>query len=180
MRIEITKSDKDDRIGITRADGSRAETRFPKKGPVPHDAVHWFVERELRLAKGFWGMVAAGLHPEAIQDIAKAAGPAPGARAEVAQGEMVQLGQAEKRGERFEAARCGPWLGEGFGADLWGPGGAAADLIALGETACSTSHVPSPAGFDEAAVERIRSALGAFAKSWIAAPQGHCATLEWE
>jgi len=112
-------------------------------------------------------MVAAGLHPEAIQDLAKAAGHASAARAEVPQGEIVELLQAERLVECFEA-------------DLWSPGGAAADLIALGETACSTSHVPSPAGFDEAAVEHIRSALGAFAQSWTAAPQGHCATLEWE
>jgi hypothetical protein len=167
MRIEITKGQTEDRIAITRADGSRAETRFPKKGPVPHDAVHWFVERELGLAKGFWGMVAAGLHPEAIQEIAKAAGHASAKRAEVPDDEIVELLQAERLVECFEA-------------DLWNPGGAAADLVALGEGACGFSHVPPPAGFDEAAVERIRGALGAFAQVWIAAPQSHCAELEWE
>lgn len=167
MRIEITKGQAEDRITIARADGSRAETRFPKKGPVPHDAVHWFVERELCLATGFWGMVAAGMHPEAIQDLAKAAGHASAKRAEGPGGEIVELLQAERLVECFEA-------------DLWSPGGAVADLVALGEGACGFSHVPPPVGFNEAAVERIRSALGAFAQVWVAAPQGHCATFEWE
>lgn len=167
MRIEITKGQAEDRITIARADGSRAETRFPKKGPVPHDAVHWFVERELGLANGFWGMVAAGMHPEAIQDLAKAAGHASAKRAEVPDAAIVELLQAERLVECFEA-------------DLWSPGGAAADLVALGEGACGFSHVPAPTGFDAAAVLRIRSALGAFAQDWIAAPQGYCATLEWE
>ncbi|MCC6926442.1 hypothetical protein [Novosphingobium sp.] len=167
MRIEITKGVSEDRIVLTRADGSVAETRFPKKGPVPHDAVHWFVERELRLARGFWGTVAAGIHPEEVQEIAKAAGHASARRAEVPGSEIVELLQAERIVECLEA-------------DLWSPGGAASDLLALAETACGYSHVPLPAGFDEAAVDRIRSGLGTFAKDWIAAPQGHCARLEWE
>lgn len=167
MRIEIAKGQAEDRIGIVRADGSRAETRFPKKGPVPHDAVHWFVERELGLANGFWGMVAAGMHPEDIQDLAKAAGHASAKRAELPDAAIVELLQAERLVECFEA-------------DLWSGGGAAADLVALGEVACGFSHVCAPGGFDEAAVLRIRSALGAFAQAWIDAPQGYCATLEWE
>ncbi|WP_305016849.1 isocitrate lyase/phosphoenolpyruvate mutase family protein [Mycobacterium tuberculosis] len=42
------------------------ETTFPKKGFIPHDAVHVFVERELGLKDAFWGMVKAGRHPEEI------------------------------------------------------------------------------------------------------------------
>lgn len=167
MRIEIAKGRNQDRIVLTRADGSRAETTFPHKGPVPHDAVHWFVERELGLRQGFWGMVAGGLHPEAIQEIAKAAGHASAKRAEVPDGKIVELLQAERVVECFEA-------------DLWGGGGAAAELIALADTACATSRVARPAALDEAAVERIRQGLGAFARAWIAAPQGHVAVLEWE
>lgn len=167
MRIEIAKGAREDRIAITRADGSRVETRFPKKGPLPHDAVHWFVERELGLAKGFWGMVAAGLHPDEIQEIAKAAGHASAKRAGLPDAEIVELLQAERLVECFEA-------------DLWSPGGSAADLAALGESACCFSHVPAPVGFNEATANRIRSALGGFARDWIAAPQGYCAALEWE
>lgn len=166
MRITITKGDREDRIGIARADGSRAETRFPKKGPVPHDAVHWFVERELGLSRGFWGMVAAGTHPEDIQELAKAAGHASAKRAQVPEAGIVELLQAERLVECFEA-------------DLWSPGGAAADLVTLGESACGFSHVPPPANFDAAAAVRIREALGRFAQTWNAAPQGHCVNLEW-
>lgn len=166
MRIAITKGQREDLIVLTRADGTRAETRFPKKGPVPHDAVHWFVERELGLQRGFWGMVAGGHHPAEIQEIAKAAGHASAKRAGVPDAEIVELLQAERIVECFEA-------------DLWGGGGATADLIAVAETACSYSQVPLPA-LDEAAVARIRTGLGAFASEWFAAPQGHCAVLEWE
>jgi hypothetical protein len=167
MDITITKGRLLDQIVITRADGSSAATTFAKKGPVPHDAVHWFVERELGLAQGFWGMVAAGRHPEEIGEIAKAAGHASASRAQVPDAAIVQLLQAERLVECFEA-------------DLWGgSGGAAADLIALAETACGYSYVPLP-GLDEVAVERIRAGLGQFARNWIAAPQGYAAVLEWE
>ena len=167
MRIEITKGVAEDRIAIVRGDGTRADTTFPKKGPVPHDAIHWFVERELGLAQGFWGMVAAGPHPEQIQEIAKAAGHASARRAGVPDAHIVELLQAERIVECFEA-------------DQWSGGsGAAADLIAMAATACDTSHVPLPE-LDEAAVERIRAGVGAFVSDWIAAPQGHVAVLEWE
>ena len=41
MRVTIVKGSVDDRVEIRRADGSAAETRFPKKGPVPHEAALW-------------------------------------------------------------------------------------------------------------------------------------------
>lgn len=166
MEIKITKGRLLDQITITRADGSSAATTFPKKGPVPHDAVHWFVERELGLARGFWGMVAGGLHPEAIAELAKSAGHASASRATVPGAEIVELLQAERLVECFEA-------------DQWGGGGAAEDLIAVAATACEYSHVPLPA-LDPAAVERIRENLGQFARDWTAAPQGFVTVLEWE
>ncbi|HOB14641.1 MAG TPA: hypothetical protein PKN09_10380 [Novosphingobium sp.] len=147
MRIEIVKGRDHDRIGVTRDDGSRAETTFPHKGPVPHDAVHWFVERELGLASAFWGTVAGGLHPEAIQEIAKAAGHPSAKRAGLPEAGIIELLKAERIVECFEA-------------DLWGGGGAAADLIAIADTACTASHVARPAALDEVAVERIRQGAG--------------------
>jgi hypothetical protein len=166
MRIEITKRQSHDRIRVTRSDGSVAETTFPKKGPVPHDAVHWFVERELGLTHGFWGMVAAGRHPEEIGAIAKAAGHASASRAEVPDAAIVELLQAERLVECFEA-------------DLWGGGSNAADFLALAETACETSHVPLPQ-FKCQNIESVRDALGQFARTWIAAPDGHQVSLDWE
>lgn len=166
MRIEITKGQRDDRIAIRRRDGTRADTVFPKKGPVPHDAVHWFVERELGLSRGFWGMVSAGAHPEDIAEIAKASGHASAKRASTPAAGIVELLQAERIVECFEA-------------DLWSGGGAAQDLIVLAETACGYSVVPLPA-MDAAAVERIQFGIAVFAEEWAAAPQGHVAVLDWE
>ena len=75
--------------------------------PIPHDAVHFFVESELGISDGFWGLVAAGRHPEEVQDIAKAGGHASAGRAEVPDAAIVRMIQAERTVECFEA-------------DLWG------------------------------------------------------------
>ena len=83
MQITITKGERSDRIDIQRCASDRVSTTFPHKGPVPHDAVHFYVEDELRISDGFWGMVAGGRHPEEIQEIAKAAGHASAKRASV-------------------------------------------------------------------------------------------------
>lgn len=167
MKIAITKHGRDDAIAITRADGTVAQTRFPKKGPVPHDAVHWFVERAFGLQLGFWGLVAAGHHPEELAELAKAAGHASAKRAGVPDDAIVQLLQAERIVECFEA-------------DLWsGASGAEADLLALAETACGTSHVAMPL-VPDGAVAAAREQLGAFARAWIAAGDGYVANLAWE
>lgn len=165
MRIEIIKGAQEDRIVATRGDGSIAETSFPKKGPVPHDAVHWFVERELGLVGAFWGIVAAGRNPEQVSALAKDAGHASASRATVPEAQIVELLQAERLVECFEA-------------DLWGGGGAALDLIAVAATACDYSHVPLPE-LSEPVVDRIREQLGEFARAWNSAPVGHVAVLEW-
>lgn len=167
MEITITKGLSEDRIAICHADGRRVETTFPKKGFIPHDAVHVFVERELGLKNAFWGMVKAGRHPEEIAGIAKAAGHASASRNTVPDASIVELLQAERLVECFEA-------------DQWSGGsGAAADLIAMAEVACNTSHVPLP-GLDAAQVAAIRSHITAFAGEWMAAPLGHVARFDWE
>lgn len=167
MEITITKGLSEDRIAIVHADGRRVETTFPKKGFIPHDAVHLFVERELGLKQAFWGMVAAGRHPEEIAGIAKAAGHASASRNTVPDASIVELLQAERIVECFEA-------------DQWGGSSSAAeDLIAMAEVACGTSHVPLPA-FDAAQVGAIRSEIAVFASEWMAARQGHAVCFEWE
>ena len=165
MQITFTKGQTEDRITAIRADGSHAETRFPKKGPVPHDAVHLFVERGFALGNGFWGMVAAGHHPEELGALAKAAGHASASRAEVPDASIVQLLQAERLVECFEA-------------DLWSGGGDDATFLDIARTACGYSHVPMPLLAD-GALAQVRAELAAFAQSWIAAPVGHTAALSW-
>ena len=166
MQITFTKGQREDWIAIVRDDGSRAETRFPHKGPVPHDAVHLFVEAGLGLTQGFWGMVGSGIHPEELLEIAKAAGHASASRAREPGAHIAELLQAERLVEVFEA-------------DLWsGSHGDADGLLDLGRTACSYSHVPLPK-VEAGAVATIQLAIADFAHSWGAAPTGHVAEFCW-
>ena len=163
MIIRITKGSGEDHVAVVRADGSRAETRFPWKGPVPHDAVHLIVERELGLAEAFWGMVAGGRHPEEIQALAKAGGHASATRAGVPDAGIAQLLQAERLVECYEALH-------------WGGGGTLADILVMAEPNCAASHVACPA-IGEAQHAAIMMAVAALADAWRAAPRG--ATREW-
>jgi hypothetical protein len=132
---------------------------------VPHDAVHYFVERGLGLQNGFWGMVASGMHPEQIGALAKAAGHASASRAQVPDPSIIELVQAERLVECFEA-------------DYWG-GGSDEDLLAVADAGCAASFVPLP-GIAPGAVAQIRAELAQFAREWTAARQGHEAVLQWE
>lgn len=167
MEITITKGLAEDRIAIDHGNGRRMETSFPKKGFIPHDAVQLFVEAELGLKQGFWGMVAAGRHPEEIAGIAKAAGHASASRNRVPDASIVELLQAERLVECFEA-------------DQWSGGsGAVEDFLAMAEVACASSHVAMPA-MGSGEVQAIRTAISEFAKEWMAAPLGHTASFTWE
>jgi len=165
MRVTIVKGSVDDHIEIRRADGSAAETRFPKKGPVPHDAVHWIVEETLALPDGFWGKIADGLHPDQVQDMAKAAGHASAARATVPDADIVQLLQAERLVECFEAA-------------LWSGGSDAASVRHMGEAGCATSHVDFPAVTD-AQIDLAMTRVLALHADWSSAPVGHSMSFDW-
>jgi len=166
MQITFTKGQREDWIAVTRDDGSRAETRFPHKGPVPHDAVHLFVEAGLGLTKGFWGLIATGRHPEELAELAKAAGHASAKRAGVPDASIVELLQAERLVEVFEA-------------DLWsGSQSGEGALIELGQTACSYSHVPLPVRPD-GSVATIQMAIANFAHSWGSVPTGDTAEFSW-
>ena len=166
MRISITKGETEDRLDMERADGSQASTRFPHKGPIPHDFVHYAVESELGLERGFWGLVASGHHPEEVQDIAKAAGHASAKRAEVPAADFVQAIQAERVVEAFEA-------------DHWSGGtGDAAGVISMAQAGCEQSLVP-PGPMDESAVARIRARIADFSARWAALAPGETVVLEW-
>lgn len=165
MKIDIIKGDKNDDICITRDDGSTAHTTFPKKGFFPHDAVHVVVEEELGLNSAFWGMIAQGKHPEDIQDLAKEAGHASATRAREPQPSIVELLQAERIVECFEA-------------ELWS---APADLQTLQgviDAACAGSFVPTIA-LDQATVTQIRNRLSALSQEWSTTAIGGMLCLEW-
>lgn len=165
LTITITKGQRDDAILSARADGTTAETRFPHKGPVPHDAVHYFVERGFDLPRAFWGLVAQGWHPEEIGDLAKAQGHASASRAQVPGADIVQLLQAERLVECFEA-------------QLWAGAAPDAAFIDIARVACETSRVPlPPVSLDQCGA--VMAAISAFARTWMAAPVGYAANLEW-
>lgn len=165
MKITIEKGAGADVIRVVRSDGSKVSTSFPHKGPVPHDAVHFFVERELGIEEGFWGLVAGGLHPEQVAALAKAAGHASASRAGVPEPSIVAAIQAERIVECFEA-------------DLWG-GGADADTFRDAVRAgCEQSCVPAPR-LDDQAIARITQRIAEFRDLWVALrPQEKC-SLEW-
>jgi len=165
MRIDITKGKSDDAIVIARADGSRAETRFPKKGPVPHDGVHVIVERALGFDNAFWGHVANGRHPEEIALLAAEAGHPSAKRARDPDAEIIQMIQAERLVECFEA-------------EIWGGPGDLDTLQSVADAAMAQSKVP-PITLTADAVARIRKELSAFASEWRAIGGGESYRFDW-
>lgn len=165
MRIEIALHGNEERVAVTRDDGSTAQFRVPRKGPVSHDIVHYCVESVLGMESGFWGRVARGEDPAAIAAIAKAGGHASASRAAVPDGALVELLQAERLVECFEAET---WSG---GADDEG-------LIAMAEAGWAASHVPA-LPLSSADLAAVRAKLESLGKVWLALPQGHAVALEW-
>lgn len=165
MRIAITKGQAEDRVAIERPDGSRVAFSFPKKGPTPHDAYHLFAEQELGMARGFWGLVASGMDPSEVGALAAAGGHASANRAQVPDDGIVQLLQAERLVEAFEAES---WVG---GDDDDG-------IMAMAEAGWAASHVTPPAGV-AAHLPAIRRAIQNFALAWQSLPCGDSLTLKW-
>jgi hypothetical protein len=166
MRITITKGEREDRIEAVRADGSSVQTTFPHKGPIPHDAVHFYVESALQLGDAFWGTVAAGRHPEEVAEIAKAGGHASAKRATGADPSIVRLVQAERVVECFEA-------------DLWSGGSTSPETIRDALAAgCEQSLVPS-LELSDGSIAAIQSSLKELVSRWPATPPGDRLVLEW-
>lgn len=166
MHVVIRKHVAYDEIEITRADGTRCDARFPKKGPVPHDAVHYLVEDALALESGFWGLVAAGHMPDDIQQLAKDGGHASASRADIPDAAIVQLLQAERLVECFEA-------------ELWSGFSTAPDVFrSVAEAACGASHVPMPS-LDDTVIAKISDGLTSLQESWVPAPVGHGYSFVW-
>lgn len=165
LTISFRKGTTQDVIVITRADGSRAETTFPKKGIVPHDAVHVIVESLLGLRNAFWGQVAAGAAPEDVAALSKSGGHASAKRAAVPSPEIVELVQAERIVECFEA-------------DMWStPSDSATFLDAL-RAGCEQSHVPMPA-ITVPQITHIRAELAALLATWSALEIGASCEMTW-
>ena len=165
MRIVFTKGAVRDTVGLTRADGSTAAFEFPHKGPTPHDAFHLFVERELGMTRGFWGLVAAGAQPEAIGRMAAAGGHASASRAREPDPDIVELIQAERLVECFEA-------------ESWSGGGDDEGIRLMARAGWQASHVPELA-IEPRSIAAIRQATQAFAGEWAALPLAGEIALDW-
>ncbi|QPC99257.1 hypothetical protein IRL76_01345 [Qipengyuania soli] len=165
MRIVLTKGSTSDNVAIERDDGSRAGFDFPKKGPVPHDAFHFFVEHELGMAHGFWGLVASGMDPEAVGAMAAEAGHASAKRAQVPHDHIVELLQAERLVECFEA-------------ESWSGGSDDEGIMAMAEPGWAASHVPVPDGVRDR-LGAIREGIRGFSEQWDLAKPGDSLSLEW-
>ena len=165
MDIVITKGEAADRIAVRREDGSNASFGLPHKGPVPHDVVHYFVERALGQGDGFWGKVAAGIDPEQIGAMAKAAGHASAKRVREPDPGFVEIVRIERLVEAFEA-------------DLWCGGEGHDGVRDMAAAGCAQSLV-APLDLDGSLIDRVREEIAVFARRWGALTPGGSMQLQW-
>lgn len=165
MRIKITKGSDRDFIEAHRYDGSIVTANFPKKGWFPHDAVHFVVESELQYEAGFWGRVASGSHPEEIGALAAAGGHRSSSRAEKPSDGIVELVQAERIVECFEA-------------EMWSEPSDLTTFRGVLDAACSHSKVRSPI-LSEQNIRNIREELSRLLIEWGELPVGKSLELAW-
>lgn len=165
MQITITKRGRSQQVAVKRADGSSARFSIPGKGPVPHDAVHFAVEQGLGLPNGFWGSVAKGEAPYDLQERAKAGGHASAKRAAAPDPGIVELLQAERLVECFEA-------------ESWSESTDDAGLLAMADAGWRSSQVP-PIPLENAQIEAIRSVILAMKRQWMSLEDGGSLELQW-
>lgn len=165
MNIRITKGSVQDQITVRRPDGSAVQTSFPHKGPFPHDAMHFIVETQLRFRSAFWGRVFAGADPDQVGAIAKAGGHHSSVRSEQPDADIIQLLQAERLVECFEA-------------DLWSEPTEIATLRSVLSAACAQSRIGVPELGDDD-IRAIREALSRLHTQWRELAPGESLTLCW-
>ncbi len=165
MNISIIKGESSDRIEVARADGSRTGSSFPHKGPAPHDAVHLIVERAFGLTDAFWGMIARGHAAEDIQTLAKEGGHPSAGRAGIPDDAIVELLQAERLVECFEAA-------------LWDSHLDVATFQSVAAVACESSHVPAPALPDDV-IRAVDAEVRTMTREWGALAVGERLSFDW-
>lgn len=96
MRISFVRTvGSPDRVYVVRDDGSEVSWSYPSYGEaVPHDLVHYVVERAFGIRRAFWGAVAAGGDPKRVSEAANREGG--GFRAFAALGvDLDELARAE-------------------------------------------------------------------------------------
>ncbi len=109
------------------------------------------------MRRAFWGLVAGGMDPGAVGALAAAGGHASASRAGTPAAGIVELLQAERLVESFEA-------------ESWSGGQSDAGIMALAEPGWAASQVPPPAGVPER-LGAIRERIADFSKDWERRPQ---------
>ena len=158
LSIAFTKGEREDAVEVRSKERGPLRFSVHKKGPTPHDFVHLVVEQELGFARGFWGLIAAGVAPGEIQELAKAGGHASAKRAQEPHEEIVELLQAERLVECFEA-------------DSWGEPADFDSFRNVFAAACAASYVDAPA-LPDPKIGAVRARIAEFTKKWTAAPVG--------
>ena len=153
IAVEIIQGAREDRVVVARNNTPPLSFQFPKKGPLPHDGVHQVVESVMGLRNAFWGRIAAGQSPEAIQQLAHAGGHPSAKRAAIPAADIVEMVQAERLVECLEA-------------DAWSGGvGELATFNEVYAAACAQSCVPA-LPLDERALAAMREGLRELARQW--------------
>lgn len=165
MMIAMSRTGRTEQVRVERADGSVASFAIPAKGTVSHDLFHFCVESALGLGRGFWGLVAAGADPEGLGEQAKAAGHASAKRAGVPEAWLVELLQAERLVECFEA-------------ESWSGASDDEELLTMARAGWESSHVP-PLECSAGQLASVRELLAEHGQRWLALADGEEMAIEW-
>jgi hypothetical protein len=165
MQIEIIKGTNHDTLRVTRADGSIDEAQVVKKGPVPHDGVHFAVESGLKFGNAFFGLIAAGRHPDDIAGLASAMGHSSAKKARVPDPSIVELIQAERLVECFEA-------------EVWGGPADLETLQSVVDAAFSASLVPRVVLTSDG-LAAVRARIDQLKADWLPLKTGSSLRYDW-
>jgi hypothetical protein len=154
---KLGKSDRNDLLVCTRADGSTAQVAMPRQGVLPHDLLHYVVETALPFRHGFLSQVADGGSIAIDAGMSYIDGPAQ---------HVLESGQVESL---VEALQTQLWAGV-FDEDAFLEGA---------RLACESRQLPAPSlsGLDLQALlfDRARQ----LNDDWMQVPPQQSMTLEF-
>ena len=165
MKVCIVKERNRDIVRLTRKDGTSNVIHFPKKGPFPHDLLHYLVERTLGYDNAYWGCLANGMQPDEIAVLVKTSGHASAARAAPPNSTIVELLTAERIVECFEAL-------------LWSESTDFDAFLAMLYAGCVQSRIGVP-HVNRYDFDRVCSAMTSHRHQWEQLPLGGQLELQW-
>jgi hypothetical protein len=138
-----------DRVEVTRDDGGFVRWDWPSAGTnPPHDLVHHVVEMSLGIADGFWGLIAAGAHPD-----------------DFVADDRASLRQAEAIAGALATAMVSPDISD-------------ADVVADIDRLAQMADVPVPEGLTEPRIRQLRLSVALASRRWAALSPGEAVVVE--